>query len=93
MIELTSDYWLDADKYEWRILRYRGTFTDSRNGLEKPRYETMGHYAKISQAMTSCLDIMLKESVENEIVTDLTTLAAAAASFKDTIKEKLEEVE
>ncbi|WP_289966627.1 hypothetical protein [Faecalibaculum rodentium] len=93
MIEITNDYWLDADKYEWRILRYRGTFVDSRDGQEKPRYETMGHYAKISQAMTSCLDIMLKESVENEIVTDLTTLAAAAASFKDTIKEKLEEVE
>lgn len=43
--------------------------------------------------MTSCLDIMLKESVENETVTDLAALAAAATSFKDTIKEKLEAME
>lgn len=90
MIELVGDYWIDADKYEWRILRYRGIFVDQKDGQVKPRYETLGHYANVSQAMTASLNIVLREAVAGETVTDLSRLAEAAEDFRTIIKEKLE---
>lgn len=90
MIELTTDYLLDADKYEWRLVRHRGTFIDSKDGLEKPRYEVLGHYATIGQATTASLNIMLREEVATKTITDLSRLADAAEDFRTIIKEKLE---
>lgn len=90
MIELTTDYLLDADKYEWRLVRHRGTFIDSKDGLEKPRYEVLGHYATIGHATTASLNIMLREEVATKTITDLSRLADAAEDFRTIIKEKLE---
>ncbi|WP_304762593.1 hypothetical protein [Faecalibaculum rodentium] len=89
MIELTTDYLLDADKYEWRLVRHRGTYVDAKDGRIKDKYEVLGHYATVTQAVTAGMNALLSETVSSGVITDLSRLTEVAEEYALIVKGKL----
>lgn len=89
MIELCNDCYIDADKYEWRIIHACGTYIDKKSGEERPRYEVLGHYVSVEQAAISAVNILLRRDVASEGITDLKDLCRTSREYRQKIWEKL----
>ena len=81
MIHLQDNYYLHADKYQF-ILKRKGVTGEKSDNAGAEKYDDLGYYATIGQAVHAIGELKLKAAINNPVNTIQDVLRMVAMKVK-----------